>query len=184
MKWLVSVYLYLYQMYRLSTCRINQANMNSCRITESLGPTETSIAPRQRPKAASSGVLQLPNSVTPVKMTVPSGTVSNGQKGKWLFLVYTLFICLSSDILAKLFYIQLHCSLLVYFICDHLKLVCAWVWMCICKCFCIFISPREWTAGSCADAEQQSAEQSFAAAAARRPETAATPSTAAATSTT
>lgn len=46
-----------------------------------MGPTETSIAPRQRPKAANSNVLPLANTVTPVKMTVPSAPVSNGQKG-------------------------------------------------------------------------------------------------------
>uniref|UniRef100_A0AAR2L889 Protein kinase domain-containing protein n=1 Tax=Pygocentrus nattereri TaxID=42514 RepID=A0AAR2L889_PYGNA len=57
-------------------------SLTKARITESVGPTETSIAPRQRPKAANSNVLPLPNSVTPVKMTVPSGTVSNGQKCK------------------------------------------------------------------------------------------------------
>lgn len=50
------------------------------RITDSVGPTETSIAPRQRPKAANSNVLPLAT-VTPVKMTVPSAPVSNGQKG-------------------------------------------------------------------------------------------------------
>lgn len=49
------------------------------RITDSVGPTETSIAPRQRPKAANN-VLPLAT-VTPVKMTVPSAPVSNGQKG-------------------------------------------------------------------------------------------------------
>ncbi|XP_036454282.1 LOW QUALITY PROTEIN: BMP-2-inducible protein kinase [Colossoma macropomum] len=57
-------------------------SLTKARITESVGPTETSIAPRQRPKAANSNVLPLPNSVTPVKMTVPSGTVSNGQKSQ------------------------------------------------------------------------------------------------------
>uniref|UniRef100_M4A644 BMP2 inducible kinase n=1 Tax=Xiphophorus maculatus TaxID=8083 RepID=M4A644_XIPMA len=42
-------------------------------ITDSVGPTETSIAPRQRPKAANSNVLPpLTNTVTPVKMAVPS----------------------------------------------------------------------------------------------------------------
>uniref|UniRef100_A0A3B4V4Y1 BMP2 inducible kinase n=1 Tax=Seriola dumerili TaxID=41447 RepID=A0A3B4V4Y1_SERDU len=41
-------------------------------ITDSVGPTETSIAPRQRPKAANSNVLPLANTVTPVKMTMPS----------------------------------------------------------------------------------------------------------------
>ncbi|XP_069598822.1 BMP-2-inducible protein kinase [Ranitomeya imitator] len=46
------------------------------RITDSLGPTETSIAPRQRPKAfsnaAQSKVLNIQNAATPVKMTVQS----------------------------------------------------------------------------------------------------------------
>lgn len=45
-----------------------------------MGPTETSIAPRQRPKAANSNVLPLAT-VTPVKMTVASAPVSNGQTG-------------------------------------------------------------------------------------------------------
>lgn len=52
-------------------------SMTKARITDSVGPTETSIAPRQRPKAANSNVLPLTNTVTPVKMTAP---VSNGQK--------------------------------------------------------------------------------------------------------
>uniref|UniRef100_A0A3Q3J7C8 Protein kinase domain-containing protein n=1 Tax=Monopterus albus TaxID=43700 RepID=A0A3Q3J7C8_MONAL len=56
-------------------------SMTKARITDSVGPTETSIAPRQRPKAANSNVLPLTNTVTPVKMTVPSAPVSNGQKG-------------------------------------------------------------------------------------------------------
>ncbi|KAK2911860.1 hypothetical protein Q8A67_003993 [Cirrhinus molitorella] len=55
-------------------------SLTKARITDSVGPTETSIAPRQRPKAANSNVLPLPSSVTPVKMTVSSDTVSNGQK--------------------------------------------------------------------------------------------------------
>ncbi|XP_043094317.1 BMP-2-inducible protein kinase isoform X1 [Puntigrus tetrazona] len=55
-------------------------SLTKARITDSVGPTETSIAPRQRPKAANSNVLPLSSSVTPVKMTVSSGTVSNGQK--------------------------------------------------------------------------------------------------------
>ncbi|XP_061672613.1 BMP-2-inducible protein kinase isoform X2 [Syngnathoides biaculeatus] len=55
-------------------------SMTKARIRDSVGPTETSIAPRQRPKAANSNVLPLAT-VTPVKMTmVPSGPVSNGQK--------------------------------------------------------------------------------------------------------
>ncbi|KAG7214452.1 hypothetical protein INR49_026883 [Caranx melampygus] len=55
-------------------------SMTKARITDSVGPTETSIAPRQRPKAANSNVLPLANTVTPVKMTMPSAPVSNGQK--------------------------------------------------------------------------------------------------------
>ncbi|KAM9329637.1 BMP-2-inducible protein kinase [Gastrophryne carolinensis] len=46
------------------------------RITDSLGPTETSIAPRQRPKAfsgtAATKVLNIQSSATPAKMTVQS----------------------------------------------------------------------------------------------------------------
>uniref|UniRef100_A0AAV2MPJ6 Protein kinase domain-containing protein n=1 Tax=Knipowitschia caucasica TaxID=637954 RepID=A0AAV2MPJ6_KNICA len=52
-------------------------SMTKARITNSVGPTETSIAPRQRPKAANSNVLPLSNTVTPVKMSVPS---ANGHK--------------------------------------------------------------------------------------------------------
>ncbi|KAM9446351.1 BMP-2-inducible protein kinase isoform 2-T2 [Clarias gariepinus] len=55
-------------------------SQTKARITDSVGPTETSIAPRQRPKAANSNVLPLPNTVTPVKMNAPPGAVSNGQK--------------------------------------------------------------------------------------------------------
>ncbi|XP_016423802.1 BMP-2-inducible protein kinase-like isoform X2 [Sinocyclocheilus rhinocerous] len=55
-------------------------SLTKARITDSIGPTETSIAPRQRPKAANSNVLPLSSSVTPVKMTGSSGTDSNGQK--------------------------------------------------------------------------------------------------------
>ncbi|XP_037536786.1 BMP-2-inducible protein kinase [Nematolebias whitei] len=55
-------------------------SMTKARITESVGPTETSIAPRQRPKAANSNVLPFTNTVTPAKMAVPSAPVSNGQK--------------------------------------------------------------------------------------------------------
>ncbi|KAK6312690.1 hypothetical protein J4Q44_G00160370 [Coregonus suidteri] len=60
------------------------------RITESVGPTATSITPRQRPKAANSNVLPIPvanTAVTPIAFTpivtptaVPSVPVSNGQK--------------------------------------------------------------------------------------------------------
>ncbi|XP_029961435.1 BMP-2-inducible protein kinase isoform X2 [Salarias fasciatus] len=58
-------------------------SMTKARITDAVGPTETSIAPRQRPKAANSNALPLANTVTPVKMTVPAAAaapVSNGQK--------------------------------------------------------------------------------------------------------
>nr|DBA28655.1 TPA: hypothetical protein GDO54_008981 [Pyxicephalus adspersus] len=53
------------------------------RITDSLGPTETSIAPRQRPKAfagtAATKVLNIQSSATPVKMAVqsPPNQISN-----------------------------------------------------------------------------------------------------------
>ncbi|XP_069834205.1 BMP-2-inducible protein kinase isoform X2 [Dendropsophus ebraccatus] len=54
------------------------------RITDSLGPTETSIAPRQRPKAfsstAQSKMLNIQNAATPVKMatqSAPSQPVHN-----------------------------------------------------------------------------------------------------------
>ncbi|XP_061439244.1 BMP-2-inducible protein kinase isoform X2 [Rhineura floridana] len=54
------------------------------RITDAIGPTETSIAPRQRPKAntstATSSVLTIQNSATPVKVPVPSD-FNNGDKG-------------------------------------------------------------------------------------------------------
>ncbi|CAN9512717.1 unnamed protein product [Ophioblennius macclurei] len=56
-------------------------SMTKARITDSVGPTETSITPRQRPKAANSNTLPLANTVTPVKMSVAAAaTVSNGQK--------------------------------------------------------------------------------------------------------
>ncbi|KAK1792024.1 hypothetical protein P4O66_001806 [Electrophorus voltai] len=56
-------------------------SQTKARLMEVAGPTETSIAPRQRPKAAGGNVLTLPNSVTPVKMTTaPSAPVPNGQK--------------------------------------------------------------------------------------------------------
>uniref|UniRef100_A0AAY4DZL3 non-specific serine/threonine protein kinase n=1 Tax=Denticeps clupeoides TaxID=299321 RepID=A0AAY4DZL3_9TELE len=54
-------------------------NMTKARITDSVGPTETSIAPRQRPKAANAVPAMHNNSVTPVKMTVPPAMVRNGQ---------------------------------------------------------------------------------------------------------
>uniref|UniRef100_A0A8D2P268 non-specific serine/threonine protein kinase n=1 Tax=Zosterops lateralis melanops TaxID=1220523 RepID=A0A8D2P268_ZOSLA len=55
------------------------------RITDAVGPTETSIAPRQRPKAnsstAPSSVLAIQSSATPVKVQVPGEFVNRGQKG-------------------------------------------------------------------------------------------------------
>ncbi|XP_061849738.1 BMP-2-inducible protein kinase isoform X2 [Colius striatus] len=55
------------------------------RITDTVGPTETSIAPRQRPKANSStttsSVLTIPSSATPVKVQVPGEFGNHGQKG-------------------------------------------------------------------------------------------------------
>uniref|UniRef100_A0A8C2HXW9 non-specific serine/threonine protein kinase n=1 Tax=Cyprinus carpio TaxID=7962 RepID=A0A8C2HXW9_CYPCA len=54
-------------------------SLTKARITDSVGPTETSIVPRQRPKAANTNVLPLPSSVTPVKMTVSSAS-GNGQQ--------------------------------------------------------------------------------------------------------
>ncbi|NXJ67710.1 BMP2K kinase, partial [Rostratula benghalensis] len=55
------------------------------RITDTVGPTETSIAPRQRPKAnsstATSSVLAIQNSATPVKVQVPGELGNRGQKG-------------------------------------------------------------------------------------------------------
>ncbi|XP_053108039.1 BMP-2-inducible protein kinase isoform X2 [Hemicordylus capensis] len=54
------------------------------RITDAIGPTETSIAPRQRPKAntstTTSSVLTIQSSATPVKVPV-LGDFNNGQKG-------------------------------------------------------------------------------------------------------
>ncbi|XP_063166113.1 BMP-2-inducible protein kinase isoform X1 [Candoia aspera] len=54
------------------------------RITDAIGPTETSIAPRQRPKAntstAASSVLAIQSSATPVKVPVP-GDFNNEHKG-------------------------------------------------------------------------------------------------------
>ncbi|KFW91678.1 BMP-2-inducible protein kinase, partial [Phalacrocorax carbo] len=55
------------------------------RITDTVGPTETSIAPRQRPKAnsstATSSVLTIQSSATPVKVQVPGDLGNRGQKG-------------------------------------------------------------------------------------------------------
>ncbi|KAM4808718.1 BMP-2-inducible protein kinase [Rhinophrynus dorsalis] len=55
------------------------------RITDALGPTETSIAPRQRPKAyvstASTNVLPIQSSATPVKMPVQSALPQHSHNG-------------------------------------------------------------------------------------------------------
>uniref|UniRef100_A0A452II09 non-specific serine/threonine protein kinase n=2 Tax=Gopherus agassizii TaxID=38772 RepID=A0A452II09_9SAUR len=55
------------------------------RIMDAVGPTETSIAPRQRPKAnsstATSNVLTLQSSATPVKVSVPGEFGNCVQKG-------------------------------------------------------------------------------------------------------
>uniref|UniRef100_A0A8C2Z553 non-specific serine/threonine protein kinase n=1 Tax=Cyclopterus lumpus TaxID=8103 RepID=A0A8C2Z553_CYCLU len=56
-----------------------QKSMTKARITDDVGPTETSIAPRQRPKAANSNVLPLANTVTPVKTTAQSPQPSSQQ---------------------------------------------------------------------------------------------------------
>lgn len=56
-----------------------------CRITDTIGPTETSIAPRQRPKAnsttATPSVLTIQSSATPVKVPVPGEFSSHRPKG-------------------------------------------------------------------------------------------------------
>ncbi|CAM4544943.1 unnamed protein product [Lepidochelys olivacea] len=55
------------------------------RITDAVGPTETSIAPRQRPKGnsstATSNVLTIQSSATPVKVSVPGEFGNCVQKG-------------------------------------------------------------------------------------------------------
>ncbi|NXP08066.1 BMP2K kinase, partial [Thinocorus orbignyianus] len=55
------------------------------RITDTVGPTETSIAPRQRPKAnsstATSSVLAIQSAATPVKVQVPGELGNRAQKG-------------------------------------------------------------------------------------------------------
>uniref|UniRef100_A0A3P8NC10 non-specific serine/threonine protein kinase n=1 Tax=Astatotilapia calliptera TaxID=8154 RepID=A0A3P8NC10_ASTCA len=66
-------------------------SLTKARITDSVGPTETSIAPRQRPKAANSNVLPLTNTVTPVKMTVPSAP-------KYLIGIVSNVVCLLSPL--------------------------------------------------------------------------------------
>ncbi|XP_072479648.1 BMP-2-inducible protein kinase isoform X2 [Notamacropus eugenii] len=60
-------------------------NQIKARITDTIGPTETSIAPRQRPKANSStavpSVLGIQNSATPVKVPVPGEIGNHRLKG-------------------------------------------------------------------------------------------------------
>ncbi|XP_066135965.1 BMP-2-inducible protein kinase isoform X1 [Saccopteryx bilineata] len=55
------------------------------RITDTIGPTETSIAPRQRPKAnsttATPSVLTIQSSATPVKVPVPGEFGNHRSKG-------------------------------------------------------------------------------------------------------
>ncbi|XP_030046412.1 BMP-2-inducible protein kinase isoform X2 [Microcaecilia unicolor] len=55
------------------------------RISEAAGPTETSIAPRQRPKASSStsagSVLAIQSTATPVKVPVTCEQINHGQIG-------------------------------------------------------------------------------------------------------
>ncbi|NXG08282.1 BMP2K kinase, partial [Sakesphorus luctuosus] len=55
------------------------------RITDTVGPTETSIAPRQRPKAnastAPSGVLSIQSAATPIKVHGPAELGGRGHKG-------------------------------------------------------------------------------------------------------
>ncbi|XP_036618690.1 BMP-2-inducible protein kinase isoform X3 [Trichosurus vulpecula] len=60
-------------------------NQIKARITDTIGPTETSIAPRQRPKANSStaapSVLAIQSSATPVKVPVPGEIGNQRLKG-------------------------------------------------------------------------------------------------------
>ncbi|XP_068948902.1 BMP-2-inducible protein kinase isoform X2 [Petaurus breviceps papuanus] len=60
-------------------------NQIKARITDTIGPTETSIAPRQRPKANSStaapSMLTIQSSATPVKVPVPGEIGNHRLKG-------------------------------------------------------------------------------------------------------
>ncbi|XP_054993349.1 BMP-2-inducible protein kinase isoform X2 [Sorex araneus] len=60
-------------------------NQIKTRITDTIGPTETSIAPRQRPKANSTpsapSVLTIQNSATPVKVPAPGELDNHRPKG-------------------------------------------------------------------------------------------------------
>lgn len=55
------------------------------RITDTIGPTETSIAPRQRPKAnsttATPSMLAIQSSATPIKVPAPSEFGNHRPKG-------------------------------------------------------------------------------------------------------
>ncbi|XP_041049075.1 BMP-2-inducible protein kinase isoform X1 [Carcharodon carcharias] len=59
-------------------------SQTKARLSEAVGPTETSIAPRRRPKANTSAVnasvLPIQNTVTPVKRVISSGCGNPGQK--------------------------------------------------------------------------------------------------------
>ncbi|XP_043917156.1 BMP-2-inducible protein kinase [Protopterus annectens] len=61
-----------------------QKSKIKARITDTAGPTETSIAPRQRPKAASNAapttVFPVQNSTTPVKVTSPIESTNDKEK--------------------------------------------------------------------------------------------------------
>ncbi|XP_067895072.1 BMP-2-inducible protein kinase isoform X2 [Heterodontus francisci] len=58
-------------------------SQTKARLSEAVGPTETSIAPRRRPKANTSAVntsvLPIQNTVTPVKRVISSGCGNPGQ---------------------------------------------------------------------------------------------------------
>ncbi|XP_078069968.1 BMP-2-inducible protein kinase isoform X3 [Mustelus asterias] len=59
-------------------------SQTKARLSEAVGPTETSIAPRRRPKANTSAVitsvLPIQNTVTPVKRVITTGCGNPGQK--------------------------------------------------------------------------------------------------------
>lgn len=164
-----------------------------CRITDSVGPTETSIAPRQRPKAANSNVLPLPNSVTPVKMSAPPETVSNGQNRMSLLSLF-LVTSVQNPYCPPFTSIYIYIYIVPYAqptkfskyqtfstTCIIKTRLCIKLLLSVCDCVCACISPRKRAAGSCADAEQQPAQPSVTAATAWGPETAAAPSSTATT---
>ncbi|XP_051900261.1 BMP-2-inducible protein kinase isoform X2 [Pristis pectinata] len=59
-------------------------SQTKARLSEAVGPTETSIAPRRRPKANTSAVnasvLPIQSTVTPLKRSIPSDSGNLGQK--------------------------------------------------------------------------------------------------------